>query len=103
MSAMPAIPVSRYLVPAEPGEPPADATIVDIPLLTGMPFTVALGADAALLLTFATGLAREWRDLVASDVVAQSTIEWEPRDKPTDPVTDPLSGRLTLALQRGGR
>jgi len=103
MTTMRPIPVDRYLVPAQPADPPADAQVVDVALLTGLPFTISLGSDMALLLTFATGLAKEWRAMDTQAVITQSAVEAEPRTDPTDPVTDSKTGRLSLALQRGGR
>jgi hypothetical protein len=103
MTTMRPIPVNRYLVPVQSSDPPADAVVVDATLINGLPFTVSLGSDFALVLTYATGLAKEWRAMDTQAVIADSSIEQEPRSEPTDPVTDPRTGRLTVALQRGGR
>jgi hypothetical protein len=97
------IPVDRYLVPAQPAQPPGDAQVVDVLLLTGLPFGIPLGSDFALLLTFATGLATEWRGLDPHAVVSESSAEWTSRAADSEPVGDVKTGRLSLALQRGGR
>jgi hypothetical protein len=103
MTAMFRAPVDRYLVPATLPDPPADAQVVDVPILSGLPFTIPLAGDMTLVLTFASGLAKEWRSMEAREVVAQSATEWEPRGENQNPLPDTKTGRLSLALQRAGR
>ena len=97
------IPVSRHLVPANPAEPPADAQLVDLALLTGLPAVIPLVPDVTLTLTLATGLATEWRAADPLAVVSASAAESEPWPPGDGAFPEVDAARPTLWLQRGGR
>jgi len=97
------IPVSRYLVLATPAEPSADAQLVDLALLTGLPAGIPLVPDVTLTLTLCTGLATEWRTADPLAVVTASAAETEPRPTGDGPLFEVEAARPTLWLQRAGR
>lgn len=79
MTALPPIPVSRYLVPDAPATLPQGFTEVAQSLSTGLPFTMTLFRDLALTLALPTGLAAQWRDADALAVVTRSDDQASPR------------------------
>jgi hypothetical protein len=100
MTAMPPIPVSRYLVPAVPAAVPDGFTLVDQSLSTGLPLTIPLFADLTLTLALPTGLAAQWRDADPTAVVSQSADQESPQHPAVGPTTiggvDRAPARLVL-------
>jgi hypothetical protein len=58
--------------------PPAGFTVVDEPLVDGLPQRLPLGADLVAVLTVPTGLALAWRDGDPSEPVSRSADQLAP-------------------------
>lgn len=101
--ALPRIPIHRYLVPETKPQAPAGFTLVDEPLVTGLPYAILLGADTRLLVTLPTGLAVTWRDADPTLPVSQSNGELTSVvSRPDEPVGNAERAPLRLLLQDAG-
>jgi hypothetical protein len=82
---VPPVPVARELTPDPDLSAPAGFTVVDEPLVDGLPHRMALGADLTAVLTVPTGQALTWRDT-----------------DPTERVSSGEDGLLPAAAPEGG-
>jgi hypothetical protein len=101
---LPPFPATRYLVPEPPRQAPEGFTLIDTPLVAGLPFALPLDAETSLVLTMPTGLALTWRDTDPTTPVSRSEDEWAPAaaPDPAAPVGDAARPPLRLLLQQGG-
>jgi hypothetical protein len=102
MPLMAPIPVSRYLVPADPPALPPSFTTVRIALTAGLPYTYALDARWSVIVRYPTGVMNAWTAAGASDVASSDLPERSARPAGTDAgPRDPV--RLTVALDKRTR
>jgi len=81
--ALPSL-ISHYLVPEPPDAPaaalPAGFTLLDQPVLEGLPLRIRLLPDLTLTLVLPTGLAQEWVEADGHAPVSRSASEAGPYD-----------------------
>lgn len=100
---------AHLLVPAPaPPAAPAEYTLVDVPLLSGLPQSIVLDARFSVIVTVPTGLARGWREADPSAVVTSSADEDAPAEMDDDPHVSShivsharAAARLVLRLSDG--
>jgi hypothetical protein len=100
---MPAFPISRYLVPANPPAPDDRFTVVDEAIAGGVPYTIALDRQISLVLSLPSGLAAQWMDASATDVVSAASVESAPQSTPAQPAEPLERSPLRLYARVGGR
>jgi hypothetical protein len=90
---VPPVPVARELTPGPDLTPPTGFTVVEEPLVDGLPQRVPLGGDLVAVLTVPTGLAHTWLDADPAEPVSRSGGEFVPGaeagDVPTGAVDRP--------------
>ena len=83
---MPAFPIARYLVPAQPDPPDARYTQVRSKVTTSLPFTIALDQQTSLRLSIPTGLGAQWLDVDPSELLSSSAAETAAQPLPALPL-----------------
>lgn len=93
------MPVLRYLTPATVLSPPDGFTVVEEPIVQGLPHFIRLSGDLRLALLVPTGLIRSWLDADPTQVISSSgpeTQAWQPGQvEPFGSVAEPAT-RLVL-------
>ncbi len=103
MAKVPPIPVQRYLVPEAKPQAPEGFTLVDQPIVGGLPFSLQLDDEYRLVVAMPTGLAATWRDADPTAVVSHSADEVAPWIASSGaPVGDAARPPARLVVQRAG-
>jgi hypothetical protein len=97
------IPVDRYLVPAQREALPDGFTRLQVALVRGVPFQLALDRELTLTLFVPIGRANVWRDADAAQLVATSATDRAPNDPAAESSVDVLARMpARLVLQANG-
>jgi hypothetical protein len=99
---MPAFPISRYLVPAQPAASDARFTQLQAAVTTTLPFAVALDGQTSLRLSIPTGLGVQWLDADPSAILSSSAMERGPQPVPALPLAPLDRTPLRLYVRSGG-
>jgi hypothetical protein len=83
--AIPLPAIVRELVPPRRTEDAVGWTRVRSTIASGLPQTVPLAGELTATIVLATGLARQWRDALGTDLVSAGEDETEPRSSGTGP------------------
>ncbi len=99
----PPIPVIRYLVAEARPRPPEGFTLVDEPIVGGLPFTLQLDAETRLIITLPNGLGLAWRDADPTSSVSRSDDQLEASGAgQSEPIGDAARPPLRILMQRAG-
>lgn len=100
---MPAFPIARYLVPADPPAPDDRFTVVDAAIADSLPFTIALDGTVSLVISLPTGLAIQWLDADPTDVLSSSDAETAPQTGAAVPLSPLHRAPVRFYVRIGGR
>lgn len=100
---VPPIPVVRYLVADGKPQPPEGFTLVDEPIIGGLPFTLQLDAETRLVVTLPNGLGLAWRDADPTSSVSMSDDQMDSTAPgQVEPIGDVTCPPLRFLMVRSG-
>ncbi len=99
----PSIPVARYLVAEVKPLPPEGFTLIDEPIVGGLPFTLQLDAETRLVVTMPNGLGQAWRDADPTSIVSKSDDQMAATAPgQAEPIGDVTRPPLRFLIMRSG-